>query len=79
MCDGVDEYSVGHGFGNDVCEIDFEEIGASYDSVAIYVSDLNEDQEDQGDEIDDGDKDSESCGLFVERSVIDSGRCEGVL
>lgn len=47
----VDEDGIGHGKGDDVGEVEFEEIGFAQDGLVGEVADTDEQQEDPGDEI----------------------------
>ena len=47
--DTVDEDGIGDGEGNDVGEIDFEEVGFAEDGLVGEIADADEQEEDPGD------------------------------
>lgn len=45
-CDTVDESGIGDGAGDDVAEVDFDEVDVGEDGARVEVADLDEDEED---------------------------------
>jgi hypothetical protein len=57
--DGVDEDGVGNGAGDDAGQVDFEEIGRAEDWTRIEVANTDEYEENDGEEMEEGDKEAE--------------------
>lgn len=56
--DGVDKNGIGHGKGDNIGQVEVEEVGTAKDGFIGEVSDANEEHKDPGEQVEQGSQDA---------------------